>query len=787
MTTPIIKNLLHVVRRFRLATILNVLGLSVAFAAFMIIMMQLNFHFGFDRFHKEHDKIFRLEATADREGEFLAVLNRPLAELFIQSSPHIVGGTLISSRLGEAIFFHVENNGVRNYFRENRARVTPGFTDVFMLDFVEGTSSVFQTPGNVMIPLSMARRLFGNESAIGRHLVFDEGYVTVGAVFRDFPVNSTLRNVIYSAIPEEESAQNWGNWHFLTYIRVNNASNAAMLVDNFVRNFDFEAAFGADTERNSLDMDLRLTALADTHFITDVKHGSTENPMQTMMILFAIGIAILIIAAINFTNFSTALTPMRIRNINTQRVMGAQQRTIRWILVIEAVAFSFVSYLVAILLVNLFSDSMLANLVDADLSLVVNFSVVALVALVAIVIGIVAGLYPSRYMTSFAPALALKGNFAMSPKGKRLRNTLIGIQFVASFILIIGASFMHLQNRFMQNMPLGYDADALITVDINRILGSRDAFTHRLNEFSGIANITYAQQILTCPNTFTSWGRNHQGETITFQVVPVHYTFLQTMGIELTDGRHFRHEDNAERGVFIFNETARRTFNLELNTNIDGIGEIVGFMPDLKLASSRIDTRPMAFFVWGTNWGGVLDPYSFVYIQLRPGTSFHAAMAHVRSTLAEFDPNYPFNVRFHDEVLQRLYERERSLGLLILIFSLIAILISIVGVFGLVVFDSECRRKEIGIRKVMGATALEIVAMFNKAYIKILLICFVLAVPVSWIAVGRWLENFAYRTTMYWWVYLLAFVVVAVITMLTVTIQNWRVANEDPVKSIKTE
>jgi putative ABC transport system permease protein len=177
---------------------------------------------------------------------------------------------------------------------------------------------------------------------------------------------------------------------------------------------------------------------------------------------------------------------------------------------------------------------------------------------------------------------------------------------------------------------------------------------------------------------------------------------------------------------------------------------------------------------------------NIAYIRLKEGANVRSAMSHIHATLAEFDPNYPFEVRFFDEVVQQLYESERALSSLILLFSLIAIFISIVGVFGLVVFDSECRRKEIGIRKVMGATTSGIILMFNKAYIKILLICFALATPIAWFAVSRWLENFAFRTPLYWWVFALAFLAVSAITVLTVTIQNWRVANDDPVKSIKT-
>ncbi|MDR0334002.1 MAG: FtsX-like permease family protein [Dysgonamonadaceae bacterium] len=782
----IVRNLLHVLRRFKLAAILNILGLSVAFAAFMIIMMQLRYDFGFDKFHKDYDKIFRMELGWQKGGSYQTVISRPLAEGFFASSPHIVAGALSDSRDGRG-FFRIDGADEHSQFEENRIRVTPEFTNVFTFDFVEGDKDVLKIPDNIMIPLSLSRKLFGNESAIGKRLVLinnENQLLQVGAVYRDFPANSTVSNHVYMTIPESENKESWGNSNYYAFIRVNDASNAPMLFENFKRSTIFppSAAVISNGEVN-----IRLTALPDIHFTTDTLYDNTPKASrQTLMILFAIGIAIISIAAINFTNFSTALTPMRIKNINTQRVLGAQQNTIRLVLVFEAIVFSIISYFVAVLLVKLFGGSELANLIDADFSFPANSLLIGGTFLAAIVVGIFAGMYPAYYMTSFAPALVLKGSFGLSPKGKQLRNTLISIQFVAALALIIGASFMYLQNRFMQNSDLGYDQNALITTNIWKIQGQRDALTHQLNTHSGIEGVTFGEVLLSSSDQYMGWGRNYNGENINFQVLPVHYTFLNVMGIEIIDGRDFRQEDaGMEQGVLIFNETARQRYELELNTTVEDAGEVIGFMPDVKFASFRQAVEPMAFFVWGTqNWGNQPNQ---AYIRLKQGANVREVMKHIRTTLAEFDPNFPFEVRFFDEVLQRLYEKETQLSLLITLFSLIAIFISIVGVFGLVVFDSECRRKEIGIRKILGASTIEIITMFNKTYVKMLLICFVIAAPLAWYAVSRWLENFAYRTPMYWWVYLLALIAVAAITILTVTIQNWRVANDDPVKSIKTE
>ena len=779
---PILRNFVSVIRRYKLAVVLNILGLSVAFAAFMVIMIQLDYDLGFDKFHKGHDKIFRVEYTRPTYSQ--AVLNRPLAERFIESSPNILAGAISIPRARPA-FFYVESDNVRNYYEEMVKQVSPEYTDVFTFEFTEGDEKSLKTPENAIIPLSLARKIFGIESAVGKQLVNPQETLTVGAVYCDFPSNSTLENCIYAPLPDNQHKLDWGTWNYHVYIRVNDPANAPLLFENFKRNFDASAATSAGQQYNWDNNYLRLTALSEIHYTTDVQYDPTpKTSAQMLLILFAISILIIAIAAINFTNFSTALMPVRIKNINTQRVLGARRNTLRSTLVFEAVFISLLSYTVAIFSIFLFNNSPLSKLFDADLSIVANPIIVGGTAFVALFTGLFAGLYPSYYLTSFSPALVLKGSFGLSPKGKKLRNTLIGIQYITSFALIIGASFMYMQNHYMQNSPFGYEKDEIVTVNIRQIQEKRDAFTNQLKSYAGIEAVTYGESLLSSQDRYWGWTQKYKGEEIRFQVLVVDYTFLQVMGIEIAEGRDFRREDmNMQHGAYVFNEAARKEYKLELNTKIESGGEIIGFIPDVKFASYRSAIEPMVFYTYG-EWSNLLYQ---AYIKLKAGTNIRAALSHIHSTLADFDPNYTFDVSFYDEVLQRVYEKEIALSTLISLFSLIAIFISIVGVFGLVVFDSECRRKEIGIRKVLGASTKGIILMFNKAYLRILLICFVFAAPLAWYAVSRWLENFAYKTPMYWWVYSLAFVAVGIITFATVTFQNWRVANSNPIEAIKND
>ncbi|MDO4704476.1 ABC transporter permease [Tannerella sp.] len=783
----IYRNLLSVIRRFKMATLLNVAGLSVAFAAFMVIMMQIDYDWTFDTSDPNHANIFRVEFIYQESAQ--VVINRPLAEAFFASSPHIVAGAL-SFPHSTDLFFSVENNGIKQFYEEKSVQVSPEYTDVFTFDFVEGTKDVLKQPDHVMIPLSMAQKLFGNESAAGRQLTGRYSHMTVGAVYRDFPANTLVQNIVYTTIPENENKTDWGNWNYQVFVRMDDADNLSSVYENFKKNNKANPQMIGQTDEvdwEKLNAGLRFTPLTEVHYVTDAIFDFTPKASrQTLRVLFAIAIVVIVIAGINFTNFSTALTPMRIKSINTQKVLGGSQSTIRRSLVLEAMLISLFSYGMAIGLVMLFARTELSSLVDADLSVASQPLIVGGTALIALLTGLLAGLYPSFYMTSFPPALVLKGSFGLSPKGRVLRNALISVQFIASFALLIGASFMYLQNHFMQHTPLGYEKDALIVTNINeQINKSIDAFTNRMKEFAGVEGVTYADQLISSTDFYMSWGRDYHDKKIQYQVLPVDYSFLDVMGISVTEGREFRIEDaNTRHGVYVFNEKARDQFQLEVGTMIDST-EIVGIIPDVKFASFRTEVAPMAFFVWGSqNWGRWKN---HAYVRVKAGSDMRAAMEHMRTTLTEFDPEYPFNVRFFDDVLQRLYEKEAAISMLITLFSLIAIFISIVGVFGLVVFDSEYRKKEIGIRKVFGSTTQQILVMFNKTYLKIVAVCFVFAAPAAYYAVVKWLENFAYKTPLYWWVFALSFAIVALVTFATVTFQNWRAANANPVKSLRSE
>lgn len=554
------------------------------------------------------------------------------------------------------------------------------------------------------------------------------------------------------------------------------------VADNFNRHFDFKKIYHEGEQ-------IRLVPLTDIYYMNETQDGGTfrSGNKEVTALLFGIALLIVIVAAINFTNFSTSLTPLRIKSINTQKVLGSSDTLLRRSLLIEAALISFMAWLVSLVIVWGLDWAEALPFIEADLSLVSNLPIVFLCGIVALVIGWLAGIYPAYYITSFPPALVLKGSFGLSPSGRKLRTTLICVQFVVSIVLIIGACFVQIQNSYMRNFSLGFDKDQVAIVELNETMYNKhhDTYVNRLKENPGIEDVAFAMEKVGSKDGYNTNGGNYKGKDFQYFIIIASSNFLRVMGIPVIEGRDFSKADELSDHVsYIFNRTAMEGLDMQVGDAFDSYssGHLIGFSDDVKFTSLRGGEDNIAFLVG--NFGYSL-PIS--YIRLKAGSDIHAVVGHIQETMRELDPSYPFNIEFYDEIFNHLYRKEENLRDLVTVFSLLAIIISLVGVFGLVVFETQYRRKEIGIRKVHGATVGEILLMFNKAYLRIVGICFVIAAPIAWQGAKMWLEGFAYKTPLHWWVFLIALLIVTVITLLTVSFQNWKAANENPVNSIKSE
>lgn len=774
------RNFLSVLRRFKMATVLNILGLSVAFAAFIVIMMQVEYDLGFNRSIKDAGRIFRVETYW--EGRPYAISSRFFLEDLASKSPAVEAASVSDPNLADLkdfnYYFSVERKGEKAWFSERMLKVSADIVNVFSFQMTEGSAASLKEPNTVLIPESMARKMFGNEPVIQKQITSDGFTLTIGGVYKDFPENTSVANVIYKDISQDkDNDTRFDNLNYEAYVKLEKASSPKEVLDAYLPHIEKEVKGR---------LSFALVPLTQIHYNTGVGFDPTPKTSKAMiLVLIGIAVVILLIAAINYTNYSIALTPLRIKSINTQKVLGATEQSLRWGLVAEAVGVCLLAWLLAVGLTHLLSLSAVTSLLDTDIHVLNHLPLVLGVGGMALFVGLFAGIYPAFYVTSFAPALVLKGSFGLSPKGRQLRNVLVSMQFIASFVLIMAALFMYLQTRYMQHASLGYDKNRLAIVEINdELRKSLDPFRNELLDYSGIENVALGMNILSGTDNYSKWVREWKEEEVTFQAEGVSMDYLKTIGIPVTDGRDFLPSDTAKHAnYYIFNEKARKEYGFSVGDKLEN-GEIIGFIPNLNATSLRKSIEPMAFSL---HTHGFFGEYHFAYIRLKDHSDMDNAIAHIKASIHKYSPHFDCNISLYDNILSGVYKKENHTTSLITWFSLIAVLISIVGVFGLVVFESEYKRKEIGVRKVLGSTTGEILAMFNKRYIKILAICFVAAAPIAWYAIHTWLENFAYKTPMYWWVFALSFLVVTMITTATVTFQSWHVANANPVDSIKTE
>lgn len=781
----IIRNLLGVVRRFKMATLLNVMGLSIAFAAFIILMIQLQYDWGFDRYQKNAERIYRVGLYTPDWGNQV-VVSPPFAEAFVQSSPHIETGALLSS-WGSQLALKRGNDTDETSFWCPVNAITPEYASVFDFQMLEGKIESLDNPGYVLIAQSQAEKFFGDEPAVGKQLTADKSSFVVGGVYKDFPQNSVIQNAVYRRIGEKENQDNWNANGYQLYVLLDDPGKKDQIIADFKNHFNHEY-YDWKTK------DVRLTQLTDIYYEADARFDSQKDKGNKTMVfvLFTIAVLIVVIAGINFTNFSNALVPMRIRSINTQKVLGGSDSTLRCAMLVEAVVICLFSFILSLFIVRGMANTWLADMISGELSLKANIPLLIGAGVLAALTGLLAGAYPAWHITSFSPALVLKGSFGLSPSGKKMRSLLVSFQYIISFALIIAALFIYLQNHYMLASSLGFDKEHVAIVELNgQLIKNIETVENRLEQEVAVQDVSFAADLLSASDEYTDFGRGYRENNVQFKVFVVSPDFLRLMNIPVMSGRDFLQEDSKSvGGVYLFNEAARLQYDLVAGEYITGNewydappALIAGFMDDIKYASFRTEVAPMAFYV--SPAAGYRPRYA--YIKIKAGADIRDAVASIRKALTSIDKNFPAEIRFYDTILNNLYKRELSIGWLISLFSLIAVFISVVGVLGLVIFESEYRKKEIGLRKVHGATTSQILLMFNKVYVRILIVCFVLAIPVAYYGVNRWMVYFAYKIPMYWWVYAVAFVVVSVITFLTVTFQNWKTANENPVESIKTE
>lgn len=806
------RNFLTTLRRYKISSLLNVIGLTLAFTAFYVIMTQVWWELGYNRSLHEADRIYLVENEDWYEpGKWSSWLNRPVPERVIASTAGVeVGGCMWGGFGSGTCWTSNEPSFGYNKFSASCGSVSLPFLDVFAFRSVEGDVHDIGKPKSVIVSREAAERM---RVGVGSLIWVDtdepqpDGAMEVVAVFEDFPDNSLLGECEVVKNLGETNLYTTSEWSFNYFVKFRPGADP----DEFARQWtnvnqemqreaaEKRAAAGdaADDDDESGIYGVRLSPVSDLYFESDSQAPCRQGSVVTTYTLLGIAVLVIVLAFINFVNFFFALVPVRIRTVNTFKVFGAPASSLRFNFVFEAFGLVLIALLAAWYVSFALQGTEFASYISASLALSQNLEVVGLVAVVAFVMALAASLYPAWYITSFAPALVVKGSFGGTRSGRRLRTLLLGVQFFISIGLIIATSFIRLQHDYMMHYDMGLDKENLLAVRLSeRGAVSYDALRQKLLSDPQVKDVTGATSRLVSVGRM-GWGREFKGRQVAFQSYVVQPDFLRVMGIPITDGRDFLESDfDKELGTMIFNEAARREFEMQVGDRINGFvspdEQIVGFCADFNFKPLQYGVSPFCFYllpkkIQQENYWHL--PH-VVYVRMTPGADIAAVTAHIRRCIAEVDPRTEpgdIVVRVFDEELGLEYDNERKLTAIVGLFALLAVVIALMGVFGLVLFETQHRRREIAVRRVMGASRGEILAMFNRRYVMLVAVCFVLAVPVSIWAVRHWLAGFAYAVPLYWWVFALALAGVLAVTALTVTVRSWRAVNENPAESVKSE
>ena len=782
---------MKVFRKTGVSTLINILGMSVAFAAAMILMVQVRWDTTFDANYEGHKQVFRMENNWMDKGLFSTSISRPMIEIAKTASPNIEAVGTYWTMPHEAT---LKKDGEETVLSVPSARVDSSMFFVFPFEWVEGSAREFTAGETAVVSEEYAKTFFGDESALGKHFKAGNGVeVRVIGVFKDMPKNSSMNYGVLVNLGDD-FLNNSNEWSFVAFVKLKDPTLAketetlieTALLDYFGENVDEEYA-------EEFRRGFRISNLNDAHFERDVRANIASANKAITITLAAIAILLILIAIINFINFAFAEIPFRIKSINTRKVLGEGRGSLIVRQLLLAGLIALIAFAIACLIMHVVAGSSWASYVSDSLALKDNLGILALMFGLALVSAVVAGIAPALYSTSQPAALVLKGSYGTSVKGKALRNILVGLQFVLSFLFILMALFVGVQTKYMMGKDMGFDEARVLQTWCGYPAGNqKDALRSHLLQNPSIEAVTFADSPIVSDGKM-GWSRTgDDGTQVFMEVLPVDDNFVQFFGLQIVEGRDFRESDNQnETGSIIPNETFMQMFPLFhvgslMYGHVDN-SEIIGVVKDFNFKSLQHAMGPLVLYNWGKNgWRS----FGTMYVRTVPGADFKEVSDYIKEAICKFDPRrepHMITVSHLDKWIEDMYQSEQSLGKLITIASFVALLIAIIGIIGLVFFETQFIRKEIAVRRVNGATVGSILKMINKKYLIMAGASFVIAAPVAYWLMTAWRKGFAYQAPVPVWIFLVALLTVAAITLAVVTLQSLRAASANPVESLKNE
>jgi putative ABC transport system permease protein len=773
--------------RNRTTSLINLSGLTVGMTAAFFIFMWVENELSYDRYHPDAEHIYRLKYQWETWVSEMSPF--PLGEVAKNQLPEVE----TISRL-QAIYQPPTVN-INNYsFKEtNAAYVDANWFRLFHFDFIEGNPEAFSSQlYSVVLSESNAKRYFGNESALGKSLRIDTIDYQIQGVVKDYPANSSFRYNMFLRLKPQDPDE-WGSFGYLTFVKISPTANPESVADKF------DAILSSN--RKSDDYKFSLTPLGAMHFEQDLRHSVLVHGNRKMVGIFMVlGGLLLSIACINYVNLTTARATTRIKEVGVRKIVGAGRKHLFIQFLVESALLGFLALIATLLLATL---SLPAFNRFTENHFVLSFTDISLWQLLGgtfVANLVLSSIYPALLLSSFSPTAAFRGSSIWKIKDTLLRKSLVVMQFATSIILIAGTIVIYLQMQFISQQNAGYDKSQVLSFRIPfKIFSQKNAsernsmratIKQQLLAQSSIENVSVINGSSAINNSgLASGGADWDGREPDFNpgicFYETDFSFKQLINLQLKEGRWFLPDSKADESNTILNETAVRDLGLQQPVigqrfvSRGDSGVVIGVVKDFYYKSMHERIGPVVI--------NIEENFASTFlVKIAAGRHMEAEQA-VGHIWKQFIPDEPFEYHFLDDEFDNLYKADRKATSLIWAFSILAIFVSCLGLYGLATFSAERRNKEIGIRKVFGASVSSIAQKFSTEFLKLVFIGILIASPFAWWVMNKWLEDFAYRIEIKWWMMALAGLIALAIALVTVSFQSIKAALTNPLDSLRSE
>jgi len=774
-------------------SLLNISGLAIGLTAGFLILMYVGFELSYDNFHTKGDRIYRVVSDIEinsKENE----ANKPdwatppvLASQFpeVQSMTRVLYLPLT-----------VRNNHLK-FKEDNAIAVDSSFFEIFDFELLSGNKKeVLKNPFSIVLSETASKKYFGDENPVGKSLrILDKSFqAKVTGVMKDIPGNSHIKAdmilsmTTFTQVLDKDLDNDWGNYEPYAYVLLKPNVNVAHLESKFPafmqRNFEKQM------EASKMYVSLLLEPLRKV-YLHSTRGGRVVGNINNIYIFSIISVFILLIAGINFINLTTARSMERAKEVGIRKVVGAGKTQLGFQFMGESVIICILAFLISVVLLILLLPyfNVMAGKTISDGIFSDPYQIIILF-IISISVGLLAGIYPALVLTSYDPVNVLKGSFSRGNRGVFLRKGLVVLQFTISITLIIGTIVIYMQTNYMRSQKLGFDKEQVLVLETNASSGQK-AFQDAIKKLPGVVSTSRSSSVPGRNNSEAlSELENSEGDLIqtVVNVYFVDFDYLSQLDVELVSGRGFsRNFASDSTSAMIINEKAVALLGYANPKDALGArfnqwgreGQVIGVVKDFNFNSLQQQIEPLSIRIEQTR-------LNLVTAKIRPD-AIEKTMDQINKQWEIAFPEEPFNFQFLDELLDKQYRSEQRFGTLFLWFAILAISISCIGLLGLTAYSILQRKREISIRKVLGASVTKVVNLVSLDFLQLVGIAFLIAMPISWLIMSQWLKDFAFRIHIQWWMFGLAGTTALLLALITIGFHAMKAAVENPIKNLRTE